>query len=455
MQRDIRVVVKDRVARTEGQPVIVCGNGDYTVTFSFDDEWSEASTKTARFKYLTAEGMKHKDVDFAGSTVKVPTLSNIREVEVGVYAGGLATSTGAPIRCEPSVRCGSGEEEEDPIQPIIDSAREACRSELETALETATGENYDGKTWEELNETVKAIPILTPEKQEDIDGLALVRLVVETSHNIGKYTDYSITTHPLFTCVPKNAEGKAMNFALPYFNTSRARWQFVSNTSGDRCEYFTSYLKEIGLDCTSAVNLGSANDRYGSIFLNFEKLKLTNVSCNFEGAFFKCGSLRSLEIYGKDGSLKFTSSASKTFSGCSVLEKITGDELDFSAVTNTYDTFRGCNKLRHIRFKPFTINTSLNFGDCNVLHLSGSGDYDNLLSILNGITLDKEVAKNITLTFSTATTDITTDMADFWGCHVWWQDDGTYTLEQGDSVFAEPESLYSAFITKGVTIAWK
>lgn len=117
MHRDIQIVVKDRVARTEGQPVIVCGNGDYTVTFSFDDEWSEASTKTARFKYLTAEGMKHKDVDFAGSTVKVPTLSNIREVEVGVYAGGLATSTGAPIRCEPSVRCNSGDLIENKLTP--------------------------------------------------------------------------------------------------------------------------------------------------------------------------------------------------------------------------------------------------------------------------------------------------------------------------------------------------
>jgi hypothetical protein len=137
-----------------GQPVIVCGNGDYTVTFSFDDEWGEAGAKTARFKYLTAEGMKHKDVDFAGSTVRVPMLSNIREVEVGVYSTDLATSTGAPIRCQPSVRCGSGEAEEDTIQPIIDATKEACRAELETSLETATGENLDGKTWDELNAVV-------------------------------------------------------------------------------------------------------------------------------------------------------------------------------------------------------------------------------------------------------------------------------------------------------------
>lgn len=109
MNRDIQVVVKDRVARTEGQPVIVCGNGDYIITFSFDEEWDGAGTKTARFKYLTAEGVKHQDKELKGNTVWVPALSNIREVEVGVYSADIATSTGAPIRCEPSIRCGSGD----------------------------------------------------------------------------------------------------------------------------------------------------------------------------------------------------------------------------------------------------------------------------------------------------------------------------------------------------------
>lgn len=156
MHRDIKVVVTDRVATTEGQPVIVCGNGDYTITFSFDEEWDKAGAKTARFKYLTAEGVKHQDVGFTGTQVGVPMLSNIREVEVGVYAVGLATSTGAPIRCEPCICCGSGEEKENQIQEAIDAAREACRSDLEDAVERATGENHDGKTWEELTELVPA-----------------------------------------------------------------------------------------------------------------------------------------------------------------------------------------------------------------------------------------------------------------------------------------------------------
>ena len=43
---------------------------------------------------------------------------------------------------------------ESEIDIAVNSAKEEYRSELETSLETATGENYDGKTWEELNAVV-------------------------------------------------------------------------------------------------------------------------------------------------------------------------------------------------------------------------------------------------------------------------------------------------------------
>jgi hypothetical protein len=40
------------------------------------------------------------------------------------------------------------------IKVAVKQAKEEYRNELETSLETATGENYDGKTWDELNEAV-------------------------------------------------------------------------------------------------------------------------------------------------------------------------------------------------------------------------------------------------------------------------------------------------------------
>lgn len=112
MDRNIKVTIEDRVATAEGDPSVICGNSVYTVTFTFDDEWEDFEVKTARFKYLTSEGVRHVDQPFTGDTVDAPVLFDTREVEVGVYAGDLTTTTGATIRCTPSIRCGAGEEVE-------------------------------------------------------------------------------------------------------------------------------------------------------------------------------------------------------------------------------------------------------------------------------------------------------------------------------------------------------
>lgn len=109
MDKNIPIQVQKRMAWTGWPGYIVCGNDGYTITFDFDDEWDEAAAKTARFKFRTEKGMAHTDQPFTGNTVKVPMLSNIREVEVGVFVGDLTTTTGATIRCVPSIRCDSGE----------------------------------------------------------------------------------------------------------------------------------------------------------------------------------------------------------------------------------------------------------------------------------------------------------------------------------------------------------
>lgn len=119
MDKNIKVHIKDRVAVAEGDPVIICGNSDYTVTFSFDEEWGEAKAKTARFKFRTFDGPAHIDQPFEGDTVAVPELSNVREVEVGVYVGDLNTTTGASIRCKPCIRCGGGAPK-DPTPDVYD-----------------------------------------------------------------------------------------------------------------------------------------------------------------------------------------------------------------------------------------------------------------------------------------------------------------------------------------------
>lgn len=105
---NISISITDKRATVLGAPVIVCGNSGYTVTFAFDDEWP-AGAKTARFVFVENGAVQHIDRVFDGNTVDVPVLFNIREVQVGVFAGDLQTTTPGRIPCEKSIRCGSGE----------------------------------------------------------------------------------------------------------------------------------------------------------------------------------------------------------------------------------------------------------------------------------------------------------------------------------------------------------
>lgn len=107
----INISIVDKRPTVIGAPVIVCGNSDYVIQFSFDAEWDAEGAKIARFVYVQRGAIKYQDVDFTGTTVTAPILSGIREVMVGVYAGNLRTTTPALIPCEKSILCDSGEEQ--------------------------------------------------------------------------------------------------------------------------------------------------------------------------------------------------------------------------------------------------------------------------------------------------------------------------------------------------------
>lgn len=84
---------------------IVCGNSDYQIQFSFDREWDAHDEKTARFIY----NGQFTDVDFSktkdNNICHVPILYDTTEVEIGVYAGELKTTTSAFIGCYRSILC--------------------------------------------------------------------------------------------------------------------------------------------------------------------------------------------------------------------------------------------------------------------------------------------------------------------------------------------------------------
>ena len=107
----IKINIADKRPTVIGSPVIVCGNSDYSIEFAFDAEWANASAKTARFVYVKSGAVKYQDVEFTGNTAPVPVLAGIKEVQVGVYAGELRTTTPARIPCEFSILCSGGSEQ--------------------------------------------------------------------------------------------------------------------------------------------------------------------------------------------------------------------------------------------------------------------------------------------------------------------------------------------------------
>lgn len=101
----IQINIKDKVASlVSNTDYIVSHNSDYVFEFTFDAEWSEYATKTARIE----SGGEYVDVPFVGNMCTVPILGKGSLVRVGVFAGELHTTTAATIKLVPSVLTDNG-----------------------------------------------------------------------------------------------------------------------------------------------------------------------------------------------------------------------------------------------------------------------------------------------------------------------------------------------------------
>lgn len=80
---------------------IVCGNSDYSIHFTFSDEWDAYTAKTAVFTFFSMQTGKinQYEVLFEGDTVSVPAVTNTITLSVGVIAGDVKTTTDANIPC--------------------------------------------------------------------------------------------------------------------------------------------------------------------------------------------------------------------------------------------------------------------------------------------------------------------------------------------------------------------
>ena len=173
---------------------IVCGNSDYQIHFSFDREWDAHDNKTARFIY----NGQFTDVDFNktedNNICAVPILYDTTEVEIGVYAGELKTTTSAFIGCYRSILCEVAEPSEENDRLHINEAKEAAdRAEAAAKIaEDAAGraELEGGGISAEVDRRLSALendtaPRFTTDKTLTLrDGVLSVNLATETDRSL-------------------------------------------------------------------------------------------------------------------------------------------------------------------------------------------------------------------------------------------------------------------------------
>lgn len=127
-----RINVRNKIASyNQRDGVIVCGNKGYTITFTFDEEWDECTTKTARFIW----NGRYYDQEFTGDECSVPVINDATNVTVGVYAGDLKTTTPANIPCLISILCGNPKIIEENIKEYRDIAQQAAATAQQAAEE--------------------------------------------------------------------------------------------------------------------------------------------------------------------------------------------------------------------------------------------------------------------------------------------------------------------------------
>lgn len=117
---DFYIIIKKRVAEVLSSggrlPLLVCGNRDNRIIFSFDNEWTLGALKTARFVYRENMGkgrLVYRDVPFTGNFVSVPVFENVSELWVGVTSSSGITTSAARFACLPSIGGFSAVESDD------------------------------------------------------------------------------------------------------------------------------------------------------------------------------------------------------------------------------------------------------------------------------------------------------------------------------------------------------
>ena len=133
------ITVANKIATYDKQKegIIVCGNSNYEIEFTFDSEWDEYPTKKARFSVWRNDEYHHINVEFTGTICPIPPLYDTTLVEVGVFIdNGIRTTTAAEIKCRKCALCRASKSMLTPEQ--VASFNEALGVGIESVEQTTT-----------------------------------------------------------------------------------------------------------------------------------------------------------------------------------------------------------------------------------------------------------------------------------------------------------------------------
>ena len=327
---------------------------------------------------------------------------------------------------------------DDSGENIVDKAkseqRETDRVELSEALTEITSEDLSGESWQGLLDKTKSLPLKTEQNVVDLTNYSALTYAFEHATTPPSLLTGEYKLDKEEPDVPESAE---VLIKLPYLNTRNVK-RFGSSTP------ISDSIEECSFDISSSP---SANTRYNDGMFqhgraNLRKLGLTGVEHikSLNSMFNNSPVLEEIALYVKDGFIvpneayraNFYDDA---FVGCRRLKNIVGDPLDMSVTTTYRTTFKNCQSLQYVRFKPKTINGNLDLSDCSRLmkgkYGANTDDPGTLLSIVNGVRDYNSGMGQITIKFSTFVKDYLTS----WRCEL------------------NPETGLYVASTEGVTLA--
>lgn len=312
--------------------------------------------------------------------------------------------------------------------------RETDRVELSEALTEITSEDLSGESWQGLLDKTKSLPLKTEQNVVDLTNYTALTYAFEHAKTPPSLLTGEYKLDKEEPDVPESAE---VLIKLPYLNTRNVK-RFGSSTP------ISAAIEECSFDISSSP---SVNERYNvGMFqhgrANLRKLGLTGVEHikSLDSMFNNSPVLEEIALY-VDGEFIVPVEDYRqffyrdVFVGCRRLKNIVGDPLDMSVTTTYPTTFKYCESLQYVRFKPKTINGNLDLSDCSKLmkgkYGANTDDPGTLLSIVNGVREYNSGMGQITIKFSTFVKDYLTS----WRCEL------------------NPETGLYVASTEGVTLA--